>query len=203
MDNLNLNIVDYLLIVIFLFSMIRGFSRGLVLEIIGLLSFIAAVVVAVAFAGPLSEHFTNAPAVQSVVNQASSAIGVSTSQPVSYVALAVSFGLLFAGVVIIGSIVGFILNLFFMYGVLGLGNRVLGAAFGFGRGFILCMVIVFIVQLTPFVTAPLWQRSQLVSSFQPAVGWLGGIVSPSLANIRSRFSETIQDVNSSLHNITK
>jgi membrane protein required for colicin V production len=199
----NLNIIDYLLIAVLVFSMIRGLSRGLIKEVIGLLTFIAAFIIAIVFSTRLAGTFTNTAGVQGVLSQASSAIGVNTAQPVSYVAIGISFALLFGATVIIGSILGLILNVFFQYGVLGLGNRLLGSVFGFCKGFILCAVIAFVVQLTPFVTSPLWQHSQIVASLQTTVEWIGGVVSPSLVNLKSRFGQTIQNVNSSIHNMAK
>ncbi|MFW8696320.1 CvpA family protein, partial [Mesorhizobium japonicum] len=81
---------------------------------------------------------------------------------VSYAALAISFGLLFAGTVIAGSIVGYVLNIAFQTGILGFGNRILGAGFGLCRGFIICLVIIFVVQLTPLGSEPWWHQSQIV-----------------------------------------
>lgn len=203
MDNLNLNVIDYLLIAVFAFSILAGFGRGFVREMIALLTLIAAVIVAMVFASPMASTFTNMAGVQNAVNQASSTIGVNASQPVSYVALGISFGLLFAGTVLAGALIGFFVNMAFQTGILGVGNRILGALFGFARGFIFCMVIIFVVQLSPFGTATWWQQSQLVNSFQPAVTWLGNIVSPGLGNIKDRLNKTVDDVNSSIQNMTQ
>lgn len=203
MDTLNLNIIDYLLLAVFAFSILAGFGRGFVREMVSLLTIIAAFIVATMFANQVATSFTTSPGVQNAVSQATSAIGVNTAQPVSYIALGISFGVLFAGTIIIGALIGFFLNIAFQTGMLGIGNRILGAIFGFARGFIFCMVIIFVVQLTPFVASAWWQQSQLVASFQPAVGWLGKTVSPSLSNLRDRFGQTLQNVNSSLQNMTR
>jgi membrane protein required for colicin V production len=199
----NLNIVDYILLAIFAFSILAGFGRGFVREMVSLLTVIAAFAVAIMFAHPLAASFTSSPGVQTAVTQATSAIGVDTAKPVSYVAIGISFGVLFAGTIIIGALIGFFLNIAFEYGMLGIGNRILGGIFGLARGFIFNVVIIFVIQLTPFVTATWWQQSQLVNAFQPAVAWVGKIVSPNLTNIRSRFEQTLENVNSSLQNMTR
>lgn len=198
----NFNWLDYVFLAIFFFSMLAGFGRGFVREVMSLVTLVAAFVIAAMFANPLAVAFTSSPSVQSVVSQANSAIGVNTSQPVSYLALGLSFGLLFAGTVIAGAIITFFLNFAFQAGLLGMGNRILGAGFGLARGFIINLVIIFILQLTPISGEGWWAQSSIVQSYQPAVVWLGGVVSPSLADLKSKMSQTLQNVNSSLQNLS-
>ncbi len=198
----NFNWLDYIFLAIFLFSMLAGFGRGFVREVMSLITLVAAFVVAAMFSNPLAVAFTSSPSVQSVVSQANSAIGVNTAQPVSYLALGLSFGLLFAGTVIAGAIITFFLNFAFQAGLLGMGNRILGAGFGLARGFIINLVVIFVLQLTPISGEAWWGQSSIVQSYQPAVVWLGGIVSPSLADLKSKMSQTLQNVNSSLQNLS-
>jgi membrane protein required for colicin V production len=198
----NLNWIDYIILIIFLFSVLAGFGRGLVKEIISLATLVAAFVVASIFSNALAIKITGSAAVQSAMTEASTAIGTSVAQPASYAALAISFGLLFAGTVIVGSIVSYFVNMAFQVGILGIGNRLLGAVFGAGRGFIINLVFIFIVQLTPMSNQAFWQQSQLVGSFQPAVVWLGNVVSPSLANLKEKFGKTVEEMGSSIQNIS-
>jgi len=197
-----MNWVDYIILAIFFFSILAGFTRGFVKEIVSLVSLVVAVIVAMTFSNALAAKFTSAPAVQDVVSQASTAIGVSAAQPVSYLALGISFTILFIGTMIAGSIIGYFLNVFFQTGILGLGNRLLGGIFGFARGFIINLVIIFLVQLSPLAKESWWQQSQLVATYQPYVAWLGRIVSPSLANIKSKLGETLEGVGSQIQGIT-
>lgn len=194
------NFVDYILLAIFLFSILAGFGRGFVREIIALLTLFAAVFVATMFSNTLAVAFTSSPGVQSAVNEASTTIGMNAAQPVSYIAIAISFALLFAGTMLLGSLIGYFINMAFQFGLIGMGNRLLGAAFGAARGFVFNVVLVFLVQLTPFSSQPLWQQSKLVAELQPAVVWLGNIVSPSLAGLKDRVGQTMQNVNSSIQN---
>lgn len=198
----NFNWVDYIFLAIFFFSMLAGFGRGFVREVVSITTLIAAFVVATMFSNALAVAFTSSPTVQSVVTQANSAIGVNTAQPVSYLALGISFGLLFAGTVIAGSIIGFFLNFAFQAGLLGMGNRLLGAAFGLARGFIFNLVIIFVVQLTPISSEAWWGQSSIVNQYQPAVVWLGTAVSPALADLKSKMGQTLQGVGSSIQNMT-
>jgi len=198
----NLNVVDIFILLIFFTSALIGFGRGLVGEVVSLITLIAAFVIAIMFANPLAEAFTSSSSVQSAVSQSSTAIGISTAQPVSYLALGLCFGLLFAGTVIAGTIIKSLLNVAFNTGILGFGNRVLGAGFGLVRGYLLNVVMIFLIQLSPISSQTWWQQSSLVPDFQASVVWLGGVVSPALSNLKARFGSTIQNVGSSIQNLT-
>jgi membrane protein required for colicin V production len=190
--------VDYLIVIIFALSVLGGFARGLVKEVISLLTLIAAVVIACLFASPMAAAITNTPHVQQALNQASNSIGLNAAEPVSYIAIGICFALLFAGTLLLGWIIRFFINLAVTVGMLGIGNRLLGAVFGFCRGFIINLVIIFLVQLTSFSTQAAWQQSQLVPQFQKQVEWLGKQVAPNVAELQTRFGETLQKVNQTL-----
>lgn len=194
----NLNWVDYIIIAIFLLSIIAGFARGFVKEVISVATLVVAFIVAIMFSSTLATMFTSSASVQNAVSQSSSAIGINTAQTVSYAALGISFGLLFAATVLVGALLGSIINIAFQVGILGIGNRLLGGAFGFCRGFLINLVIIFVVQLTSLGNQSWWHQSQFVVQYQPAVQWLGNFVSPVLANLESRFGQTLQNVNSSI-----
>lgn len=198
----NLNWFDYVILAIFAFSGLIGLSRGLVKEILSLLTLIAAFVVASLFANTLATMFTNSAMVQNLVSHASSSGGMDASKPVSYIAVGISFGLIFIATVLIGAILSAIIGLAFQTGVLGFGNRLLGACFGLVRGFIINLVIIFLIQLSPLNTEAWWQKSQMVAMFQPVIAWLGGVVSPNLKDIKARFNETLEGVGSSVQSMT-
>jgi membrane protein required for colicin V production len=198
----NLSWVDYIFLAIFFFSILSGFARGFVREVIGLGALIAAFVLAALFAQPLAEYFTSSAPVQGVVNQASSAIGVSAAKPVTYMAIGVSFSVVFAATLLVGALFGYLMNAIFQTGILGLGNRLLGGLFGLGRGFLLNLVLIFIVQLPPIGAQAMWQQSEVVIWYQPWVQWLGGIVSPTLATLKNKLGNSVQDVGSSIQNMT-
>lgn len=198
---MNLNWVDFIILLIFLLSLLTGLSRGLIKELISLISLVAAFALAIMFANPLALYITNSETVQGVIHQASSSSGANASQPISYVLIGMSFAMIFAGVVILGSIIGLIINMVFNTGVLGIGNRLLGAIFGLARGYIITLVVIFVVQLTPLSTQYWWEQSQIVHAYQPAVQWLDEIVSPALANMKESIGHTIQGVSGQVHSM--
>lgn len=197
----SLNWVDYVIIAIFLISVLSGFSRGLVKEVISLITLIVAVVVASLFATTLAASMTSSASVQNAVTDASNSIAVNAgtvSQTVSYAAIGLSFAVIFAATILVGAIIGLIINLALSAGVLGIGNRLLGCVFGLGRGFILSLVLIFVLQLTVVSKQPWWQASYCVQQYQPAVAWLGSIVSPNLEMLKEKATEVMQNVGGQL-----
>ncbi len=197
------NGIDYFLISIFLFSMLAGFSRGLIKEVISLASLVVAFIVATMFCNQLAASFTSSPAVQGVVSQASSAIGANAATPVSYAAIGVSFGILFAVTLIIGSVVGMVLNMFFTIGMLGLMNRLCGGVFGLARGFLINLVLIFMVQLTAVGSQPAWLQSAIVREYQPTVTWLNGIVAPGFEQLKAKAGTSIQDLSGKVESLVR
>lgn len=171
------NWVDYTFIAVFVLSTLAGFVRGLFREVLALIVLAAAFVVATMFANSLAAYFGSASTMQQVASV----------EQVSYAALAISYGVLFAGTMLAGAIISFFVSLIFQATVLGIGNRLLGGLFGFMRGFAFNLVIVFIIQLTSYGKSPAWQQSQLVEKFKPAAAWLSGLVSPSLEDLKKKF----------------
>ncbi len=198
----NLNLIDILILCIFAASALVGLMRGLISEVVSLATLIAAFVIAMIFSNPLAKAFTSSSAVSNAVSQASNAIGTNAAQPVSYLAIGLSFGVLFAATVLVGAIVKSLLNVAFQAGMLGLGNRLLGAGFGLVRGFIINLVLIFLVQLSAFGDSDMWKQSKWVASFQPTVGWLGNAVSPTLSNLKAKLGDTMQGVGTQIQNLT-
>jgi membrane protein required for colicin V production len=200
MDMSNLNFVDFIILAIFFASTLLGFGRGLVSELISLATLIVALIIATLFASPLASVFTSSPPVQSAVNQAATA-GVNAAQHVSYLAIGISFTLLFVGILIIGAIFGYIIGAAFQAGLMGLGNRFMGGIFGLARGFLINLVLIFLVQLSPFGNSSSWLNSSLVNAYQPSVQNLGSLISPSLAQLKSKVEQGIQSMNAQLQGI--
>ena len=180
----NLNWVDYIFIAIFIMSALVGFRRGLAKEITSLATLIAAIIISSLFAERLATTFLNSPSIKSFITSLSTWIGMDASQPVGYLALFLSFCLLFAATSLLGSIISSIISMGFTS--LGFVNHLLGGVFGLIRGFILSIIIMFLVQLTPFSTQIGWTQSQLVAQFQPYAARLTSFISPILSNFQAQ-----------------
>jgi membrane protein required for colicin V production len=191
----SLNWVDNVILFVFFMSVVAGLMRGLVKEVISLLTWLAAFVVAVLFSSKLAGIFTSSHQVQSMISGATSSIGINTAQPVSVLSLGLSFVLLFVGTLIVGSIINSMTSKAVERTGISFSNRLLGSVFGLGRGFLIALVGIFVVQLSPIQQESYWSQSQFVTAFQPAVQWLGGIVQPGFDSLKSKVSDTLQNTN--------
>lgn len=198
-----MNIVDIIVIVIFASSIVIGFGRGFVKEVISFLSLIAAVVIATLFSNQVATSMTNSPTVHHLVGRSSDAMGVNTAQPASYIAVGLSFFLILIGVLIIGAIIGAILNSIFQFGVLGASNRIFGAVFGLVRGFIIAIILVFVLKLTPLSDETWWKDSRFVVASMPVVQWLSRSTSPALADLKNKVGKKFKNGNDENENNTK
>lgn len=180
MDMTNYNWIDIGVIVILALSILVGLWRGLIREVIALLTWILAFVVATIFAEPLASKFTNA------VN--------GNSESVSYLALGISFVCIFIGILILGRILSYILSSAAETGGVGIGNRILGALFGLARGVLVVLVIMFLMQMSSYVDRPEWKQSKFVNLFTPAIQWINDKIQPQMKAFESKASETWQSV---------
>jgi membrane protein required for colicin V production len=189
----NLNAVDGLVLLIFGLSIIFGLMRGFVKEAISLASWIAAAIVASTFASPLARHFSGvSTAAQTTVGSA-----MSLGNSVSLMTLAICFVVLFIGTLFIGSIIGYILSGAVSMTGLGFLNRILGAAFGFARGYLMVIIFMFVAELTPMGSQQAWAQSTFVQQFQPTVVWFAGLVNPELAQLKALGTSAVQKLGGS------
>lgn len=171
-----LNWIDYGFITLFLLSIIAGFARGFVREIVSLIALVAAVYVAMTFSPQLAAHFAG------------------EGQTASNLMLVTCFLLLFVGVIVVGAFVGYLLNLMFQFSGLGFANRFLGGLFGFIRAAILSIVVVFVVQLTDSKDNQTWQESKFVVYFQPWADWLSKNFAPAIEGLKDKMNTSVQSV---------
>ena len=111
-----------------------------------------------------------------------------------------SYVILLVITIIAGNMVGYVLNFGFDASLLGIGNHLLGGGFGFCRGFIITLITIFLVQLTPLDEQSWWIQSRLVTAYQPAVKKMVAIVSPAIAKIeeKTKIGQTIKDTGTQL-----
>lgn len=192
------NWIDYVILAIFFLSMISGFIKGFVHQLISLITLIVAFIIAIAFTNQLAQAFMASKMMQNFMHHMNSSSHVDMNEPITYLAIGLSFVILFVAAILIGSILSYIIGSAFQVGILGIGNRLLGAIFGLVRGFIINLVLIFLVQLTAFGKEPTWQHSYFVQRYQTSVDWLANIVSPALSNLKSEFGNTLKKINSKI-----
>lgn len=187
----NFNWIDWIVIAIVFISAFFGLIRGFIKEVISLVTWVAATIVASLFATQLAAAFTSNPTVQSTLNSATSS-SVVGGQPVSYLAIGISFIVIFLAVVIVGKLLSSIIS----GAALGLGffDRVLGGVFGFVRGILCVLLLMFLVQLTPFAEQSAWTESQLVNMLQPLVQRISNAVEPGIESFKSSVGQKWQNM---------
>ena len=136
------NQVDIVILIITVLSSAFGLWRGLIKEVLSLLTWIAALLVSRVYSEPLAGLMT----------------GVIENDGIRYVS---AFAILFVIVMMFGTFLNFLMSKLLNVTGLKLADRLLGAGFGVARGVIIVLVIMFITSM--FVSeTELWQRSQLV-----------------------------------------
>lgn len=158
-----LNWIDYTIFGIILLSLLIGVVRGLICEVISLITWIAAFVLAIEFANPASAHLTFA-----------------ASATTKYI-------IAFAGIFIITLVIGISINalvrhLWHKTGVPVL-DRLLGLLLGIARGIVIVAFILLFVDASPLKTEPVVKESQFIPLFNPVVKWLKGVLPEKVLHI--------------------
>ena len=160
---LALNWIDYTIIGVILVSLLIGLVRGLICEVISLITWIAAFVLAIEFAHPASAHLT-----------------FDASVTTKYV-------IAFAGIFILTLVIGISINalvrhLWHKTGVPVL-DRLFGLLLGVARGVVIVAFILLFVDASPLKTEPVVKASQLIPLFNPVIKWLKGVLPEKVLHI--------------------
>ncbi len=132
--------LDWIFVAVLLVSLLIGAWRGLVFEVVSLLSWIAAFVLAQWFAPDVAQRLPMAGA----------------SEAIRYAA---AFTLVFVLSVFAGGLLATLGRKVFSSVGLQPADRVLGAIFGLLRGVLVLLVATVIVGMTPLRAEPWWQQA--------------------------------------------
>lgn len=149
--------VDLSLLALLLVSVVIGLWRGLLFEVMSLAGWVAAYIAAQVFGPELAPHL---PALEQA--------GAGGSGP----RIAVAFVLVFVLALIVWSLLSALLRRLIQASPLSGLDRMLGGAFGLLRGVLVALVIVTVVQLTPFGKTPAWRASSGVVGLQTVLAGL-------------------------------
>lgn len=137
---MNMPVLDWIFLGVLLLSMVIGAWRGLVFEVLSVLSWIAAFVLAQWFAP-----------------QAASFLPMSgATEAMRYAA---GFVLVFIAAIFLGGLIAFLTKKLIAAVGLRPADRLLGAAFGAVRGVIILLALTVVVGMTPLKSGQLWQES--------------------------------------------
>jgi membrane protein required for colicin V production len=192
--------VDYFVLFIFGLSILAGYIRGFMREVISLITWVVASVVSTMFSGKLAAAFSGTSASSTAPSALSASTGIDMAHSTSMLAIGASFVTLFIGTLVAGYLVSTLITGLVAGSGASLSNRFLGALFGGIRGFILVILLMFIAELTPMGDQPAWTQSSFVKSFQPVVSWIEKMVEPGLQNVRKRAESAVQGATDSMGN---
>ncbi|MGH8524279.1 MAG: CvpA family protein [Gammaproteobacteria bacterium] len=154
--------VDYAILAIIGLSALISILRGLIREVLSLLAWILAILVAMTFMRPLADQLTPYISVPSA-------------------RLIIAFMALFIATLLCGAIINFIIAKLVMSSGLSGTDRMLGIVFGIARGALVVGVLVLMAGLTPLPQDPWWEQSVLLGRFEALALWLRSYLPPELA----------------------
>ncbi|MBA3492549.1 MAG: CvpA family protein [Gammaproteobacteria bacterium] len=154
--------VDYAILAIIGLSALISIWRGLIREVLSLLAWILAILVAVTFMRPLADLLTPYISVPSA-------------------RLIIAFMALFIATLLCGALINFIIGKLVMSSGLSGTDRVLGIVFGTARGALVVGVLVLMARLTPLPQDPWWEQSVLLGRFEAMALWLRSYLPPEVA----------------------
>jgi membrane protein required for colicin V production len=131
---------DYTVIIIILLSALLGWWRGLVYEVLSLLGWVAAWVVARLFAASAAPYMPAGLGAESV-------------------RIAVAFVVLFVATLIVGGIATWLLSKLVKWVGLGWLDGLLGTLFGMLRGVLVVLVLVILAGMTRLPNEPFWRNA--------------------------------------------
>ena len=142
-------VLDYVVIAVVLFSVLLGWWRGLIYEVLSLLGWVAAYVVARLFTTDV-EHY-----LPPQVNP-------------EMVRMVVAFAALFVGTLIASSIVAWLLSKLVKIAGLGWLDGFLGAVFGMLRGGLLVLLLALLAGMTTVPEESFWREATLSRTLEDA-----------------------------------
>lgn len=149
-----LNWVDWAIIAVLTASTLISLWRGFAREALSLLGWVAAFVLANLFADRLSNLLIN----------------FIDNEPARYMA---AFAVLFVGVLLLFNLLGLVVRQLILLTGLSLLDRLLGTVFGFSRGLIILLVVVFILrQLMPASNQQALNQSLLMPHLDLLTQWV-------------------------------
>ncbi|AEF54648.1 CvpA family protein [Marinomonas posidonica] len=145
--------VDWLIIAVVVMSSLLSLKRGFVKEVLSLLTWVIAFVVAVKFSDQMQSLL-----IEQVQND-----------QIRYI---VAFVSLFVASLVVGALVSFLLGSLIQVTGLSSTDRVMGMLFGFARGSLIVVAFVSLLSLSPAIQeTDFWKTSQLIPQLGQLNDW--------------------------------
>ncbi len=147
--------VDYVILGLLGISGLLGLLRGFLREMFSLMTWVAAVWIAIHFSDLLAQQL------EPWIKEAP-------------LRKAASFCLVLFGTLVVGAILGGVIaNLLSTAGLSGT-DRLVGLVFGVMRGALLAALLLAVAERTPVPQSSWWKQSVLIPAFKPLANWIDG-----------------------------
>ena len=164
---IDLTWIDFIIIAIFLLSTIMAFFKGFVSSFISLITWIAAIGLALTLADQLAMLLPESMDTLS--------LPLGDRDYGSSVRVSVAFMLIFMGVLIVGGLVNFVLGQIMKAQNLKGMDRALGILFGLIRASVIVVILIMLASaFTSIQESAAWKHSLLISPFESAAQWTVG-----------------------------
>ena len=145
-----MTVFDYAVLTVIAASVLLGWWRGVMSELLALAAWIAAFLVARVFAAEVASWLTGQIAEPGL-------------------RLAVAYVLVFVGVLLVFAIARMLVSLLLKAVGLGLLDRLLGAVFGVLRGVLAVLAVVLVAGMTPLPKAVWWRDAMLAPPLETVI----------------------------------
>jgi membrane protein required for colicin V production len=145
--------VDYVIAVLLAVPAFWGLLRGLLKELYALSAWLLAIVISLQYNADLVFLLQNAIA-----------------NPISRIAVA--FGVLLAITLLFAAVINFLLSELIYKSRVGLMSRLFGLCFGFIKGSLWVLILIFMAGFSAVQEEPWWKQSLLMPPFQTLAIWL-------------------------------
>lgn len=148
-----MNTADYAILAVLGLSVLVGLWRGLVVEVMALVVWVAAFWVAWLFGGQVAARFDPAVSLPSM-------------------RIVLGYCVCFLAVLLVGALLRFLLSRLVAGTGLSGTDRLLGMVFGLARGALIVTLVVLLAGFTPLPRDAWWQQSRLLPVFDGGAAWL-------------------------------
>jgi membrane protein required for colicin V production len=166
----NLNWFDCAILIILGLSIVVSILRGFIREILSIIIWLVAVMLALKFALPAST------AMHDIVG----------SPLVRYI---IAFIAILFVILILGMILNSLIRRLMKKSSIGILDRLLGFFFGFGRGVLLVSLVLLLLRVSSLQDSPMIKNSELAPQFNDVVTWLHDFLPKEIQQI-SKWSKT-------------
>ncbi len=150
----SISTLDWMIIAVVVLSTLLSLKRGFVKEVMSLVTWVVAFIIAVKFTSPLQTLL-----IDQVQND-----------QIRYV---VAFIALFIATLVLGALVNFVLSSLVQATGLSSTDRIIGMLFGFVRGGLIVVAFISLLSLSPAIEkSDMWKSSQLVPQLVVLKDWV-------------------------------